>query len=601
MATYYSQGTGNFSTLANWNTGVSGGGSAPASVAAMNNQTMVVQHTHTVTFDIEDAPAVDGSVSGWTTGITLKIEGSTSASTPGELVLSTSANTPGLVYGLRFITIEHAGMFLPVKGRIRGGTAETPIPSNVIHRWKANETKSTSYGVIKLSDLDVAIYAQPPTEAVYRLTAAADIGATELHVEGDKLGGNPQTDVEWRAGWMVWLVDDYDLVASKAYGERTTLAATPVGDGVINLAAPLTRAYDIGAPVILGQRNVEITYDDNYSSASEMLIQGGGADESVFSCAITNSKAFTTYGSCMGYGVVGSGIRLGPAAVLAGMYSAARLFGGTFDEGSVIVGTRHGVYNLASGIIDLGSCEIYGAYDAGVLGQYCDGFVFDGVIERSKDAVFFSGGAVELHGIIRGCGSGVTFSSSGIEARSITGSVAISDCKVGMSCGGGGFEIGGTIGISGCERGLYGKGFALRDSVTISTCDWGCYEVSDSSFGDDVVISNCPVGLFDGWGIEFSGNAKVTGATQGLREMSHVIIGGNAEIQATGAAVDCCMKVLLKDSAKLTCSDTTARLTGDMLIVGPDITCGTNYQWYTFDRCAVRVENATVFPMYGGE
>ena len=259
------------------------------------------------------------------------------------------------------------------------------------------------------------------------------------------------------------------------------------------------------------------------------------------------------------------------------------------------------VYNLASGIIDLGSCEIYGAYDAGVLGQSCDGFVFDGVIERSKDAVYFSGGAVELNGIIRGCGSGVVFSSSGIEARSITGSVAISDCKVGMSCGGGGFEIGGTISISGCERGLYGKGFALRDSVTISTCDWGCYEVSDSSFGDDVVISNCPIGLFDGWGIEFSGNAKVTGATQGLREMSHVIIGGSAEIQATEAAVDCCMKVLLKDSAKLTCSDTTVRLTGDMLIVGPGITCGTNYQWYTFDRCAVRVENATVFPMYGGE
>jgi len=596
MATYYSQGDGNFSTLANWNTGVSGGGSAPASVAAMNNQTMIVQHTHTVTFDIEDAPAVDGSVSGWTTGITLKIEGSTSASTPGELVLSTAANTPGRVYGLRFITIEHAGMFLSEKGRIRGGTAETPIPANVIHRWKADTTKSTSYGVIKLSDLDVQIYAQPPTEAVYRLTAAADIGATELHVEGDKLGGNPQTDVEWRAGWMVWLVDDYDLVASKAYGERTTLAATPVGDGVIHLAAPLTRAYDIGAPVILGQRNVEITYDDYYSTYTEWLIQGGGAVESVFSCAITNSRAFTTYGSCINYGVVGSGVRLGPAAVMAGMWSAGRLFGGTFDEGSVIVGTRHGVYNLASGIIDLGSCEIYGAYDAGVLAQSSSGFVFDGLIERSKDAVYFSGGAVELHGIIRGCLSGATFSTwSGTTDRSITGSVAISNCSTGMYCGGGGFEIGGTIAISGCDKGLSGKGLALRDSVTVSNCDVGG-QVSASSFGDDVTISNCPMGLYDGTGIEFSGNAKITGATQGLREMSHVVIGGSAEIDATTAAVDCCMKVMLKDSAKLTCPDTTARLTGDMVIVGPNITCGTDYQSYTFDRCTVRVVNATVFP-----
>ena len=97
-------------------------------------------------------------------------------------------------------------------------------------------------------------------------------------------------------------------------------------------------------------------------------------------------------------------------------------------------------------------------------------------------------------------------------------------------------------------------------------------------------------------GIEFSGNAKITGATQGLREMSHVVIGGSAEIQATQAAVDCCMKVMLKDSAKLTCSNTTARPTGDMVIVGPTITCGTDYQSYTFDRCTVRVEDATVFP-----
>jgi hypothetical protein len=600
VATYYSQRDGNSSNSANWNTSGGGGGTSPASVAAMNTHTFVIQKMHIVTFDIEDAPSVDGSVSGWTTGITLRIEGASAGGTPGQLTLSEAANTQGRVYGLRFVEIKSPAV-KPVPGRIRGGTAQSPMPAVAVHRWKAAKTLSTSTGVVKLAGLDVQLYAQPPLEAVYRLTAAAEIGATELHVKGDRAEGNPQTETEWRAGWRVWLVGDYDRTASKACGERTALAATPVGDGVIKLAAPLTRAYDIGAPVIVGQRNVEITYDSYYSTYTEWLIQGGGTVESVLSCAITNSRAFTTYGSCFNYALVGSGIRIGPAAVLAGMWSAGRNLGGTFDEGSVIVGTRHGIYNFASGIVDIGSCEIYGAYDFGVLGQNCDGFVFDGVIERSNYAVDFSGGAVELHGIIRGCGSGVVFSSSGIEARSITGSVAISDCKRGMSCGGGGFEIGGTISISDCVWGLNGRGFALRDSVTISNCDTGCHQVSDSSFGDDVVISNCPVGMFDGWGIEFSGNAKVTGATQGLREMSHVIIGGSAEIAATSAAVDCCMKVLLKDNAKLTCSHTTARLTGDMLIVGPDITCGTDNQRYTFDRCAVRVENATVFPVLAGE
>jgi len=53
MATYYSQGTGNWSTLANWDTARDGSGTDPASVAAMDGQFFYIQPGHTVTFDIE--------------------------------------------------------------------------------------------------------------------------------------------------------------------------------------------------------------------------------------------------------------------------------------------------------------------------------------------------------------------------------------------------------------------------------------------------------------------------------------------------------------------------------------------------------------------
>ena len=101
MATYYSQGTGNWSTLANWDTARDGSGTDPASVAAMDGQFFYIQPGHTVTFDVEDAPACDGSISGWsTTGIAqITIEGGPSSA--GVLQFSATPNTPGRIYGLR--------------------------------------------------------------------------------------------------------------------------------------------------------------------------------------------------------------------------------------------------------------------------------------------------------------------------------------------------------------------------------------------------------------------------------------------------------------------------------------------------------------------
>jgi hypothetical protein len=75
MATYYSQDSGAWSTLTNWDTNPGGGGSDPASVAAMDNQTFIIQAGHNIEFDVD--------MSGFSNGIAgLTITG---GATPGML------------------------------------------------------------------------------------------------------------------------------------------------------------------------------------------------------------------------------------------------------------------------------------------------------------------------------------------------------------------------------------------------------------------------------------------------------------------------------------------------------------------------------------
>ena len=54
MATYYSQASGKWSTLSNWNDIIDGSGSSPISIAAMDDNSFVIQSGHVIEFDIED-------------------------------------------------------------------------------------------------------------------------------------------------------------------------------------------------------------------------------------------------------------------------------------------------------------------------------------------------------------------------------------------------------------------------------------------------------------------------------------------------------------------------------------------------------------------
>ena len=94
MATYYSQADGAWSTLENWDTNAGGGGSHPASVADMDDDTFVIQAGHDIMFDVDMSGFANGIA-----GLTI-----TGGSTPGMLYCKYSA---GGSYHLKIKTGTH--------------------------------------------------------------------------------------------------------------------------------------------------------------------------------------------------------------------------------------------------------------------------------------------------------------------------------------------------------------------------------------------------------------------------------------------------------------------------------------------------------------
>jgi hypothetical protein len=87
MATYYSQDSGAWSTLANWDTNTGGGGTDPASVAAMEDNLFVIQAGHIIDYNLT-------ATSTWTTGFqTITIQGH--ATTPGMLRCDSTTEAAG--------------------------------------------------------------------------------------------------------------------------------------------------------------------------------------------------------------------------------------------------------------------------------------------------------------------------------------------------------------------------------------------------------------------------------------------------------------------------------------------------------------------------
>ena len=346
MATWYSQGSGLWSTLANWNDAADGSGSAPGSIAAFDDSPVVIQAGHVVEFDVEDAVACDGSVSGWTTGIAgITITGAAAGNTPGELTLTDTVNNADRVYGLRLkANTAIVGTNVAVLGKVTGGTESVPLPTGAVHIIQFLDPPTT--GGFNLTYLSLALYCAAPVETVYVTTAAAGVGDSVLSVEGRLTGCNPNTDTaEWQVGRAVRVIR---TTSAGVNTQATTIAG--VGDGTITLGDNLTVAKPAGSLVVLEQRNIEIRDSAATSTNRNLIANGTGA---VLDCAIRSLRSaesgtraifsgtsHTVQGSATISGC-SSGIYVGTSHVVQGSATISGCSSGIY------VGTSHVVQGSA--------------------------------------------------------------------------------------------------------------------------------------------------------------------------------------------------------------------------------------------------------------
>ena len=482
MATWYSQGSGLWSTLANWNDAADGSGSAPANIAAFDDSPVVIQAGHVIEFDVEDAVAVDGSVSGWTTGIAgITITGAAAGNTPGELALTDTANSANRVYGLRLkANTAIVGTNVAVLGKVTGGTESVPLPTGAVHIIQFVDPPTT--GGFNLTYLSLALYCAPPVETAYVTTANAGIGDSVLSVQGRLTSCNPNTDTaEWQVGRAVRVIR---TTSAGVDTQATTIAA--VGDGTITLSDNLTVAKPAGSLVVLEQRNIEIRDSAATSDTRNIIANGTGA---VLDCAIRSLRSSTS-GTRGIYGGT-SNIVQGSAVISGCTYGIHLGTSNTVQGSAVISGCIYGIVVGTSHTVQ-GSATILG----------CAIGIYSGTSHT-----------VQGSATISGCTSGIAAGTS----HTVQGSAVISGCTYGIHLGTSN-TVQGSATILGCAIGIYqGTSHTVQGSATISGCSYGIAAGTSHTVQGSATISGCNTGIYQSANALVAHTASITGCTTNYR------------------------------------------------------------------------------------
>jgi hypothetical protein len=496
QTTWYSQGSSTWSDLSNWNDAADGSGLEPREVYYFNNQKVVIQAGHVIEFDVEDAVAVDGSVSGWTTGIAgITIQGSNTS--PGELTLSTTNNNANRIYGLRIkenynISGTNAGIF----GKFTGGNESSPIPSGAVHIIKHIDPPNT--GGIDLKYLSFAVYAASPIETAYVLTSAASAGDTVLSIEGRLTACNPNTDTtEWQVGRNIRIV----RVAPGWKSYPNSIAS--INDGTITLSSPMQEDMAAGALVILEQRNVEFRFSGRNTCFRN------GANAIFSSVSIFCEAPSYTEQNCVYNGKehIFTGGSIITSAQMALSYCNSCII-----QGNTVICYCAGVIYFGTSNIIQGNTLICGAYNN---------------IYRT------TGCTIQGNTNIKGCYSGFDTCTS----CTLTGNAIISECTDGIdmstSC-----TIKENAKILNCIRGIYGgieniiEGNANIDYCTYGIIDTGTTENNGTIIQGNATITNCTAGIYGGKGNLLRENASISSCTYGIQEGSYHKIIENASISS---------------------------------------------------------------------
>lgn len=229
MATYYSQGDGDWSTLTNWDTNAGGGGSDPASVADMDDDTFIIQANHTITMDADTSGFANGIA-----GLTI----TSHATTPGMLRFKYDADG---TYHLKIKTgTTIAGTNAAAKGRLLansdgvwGNTGALAFGRKAIIDLQGTANISALY-------LDIALYCTQPTNTYAEVYGTAYVVTCEA--DDDKVTFVSPSTTPPQAGTPITLSGTLpaELTEGTTYyvrdvsGSTCKLEAT-IGGGAINL------------------------------------------------------------------------------------------------------------------------------------------------------------------------------------------------------------------------------------------------------------------------------------------------------------------------------------------------------------------------------
>jgi hypothetical protein len=459
MSTFYSQGSGAFSTTTNWDTNRGGGGTDPASAdeAGMAGHTFVIQPNHSIEYDMD--------MSGWsgTTGLyALTIEGH--ASTPGMLYCKYSAaGTYHLkIQGGSTSSNIIQGTNLAAFGRLLANSDgvwanSTALPND---RKFIIEFMGTTAGRLTDQYLDVKLLCTQPTNEyvhVHSGTVISFNGSTAVNTSTDviDLGTTPPS-----AGTDVVLVPASGATLPTPFVEDVVYYVRAVSGNTCKLARQNSDATIVDITVV-GSGTIYLLQEPASGSGSATLnvLEDVTSDAPWSATSGHNRVVLVDAGAPADYDiqrVTISSITDADTIVISADIDSAQYAGCKLFLSSRNISIRSNStsttaniiysFNTSRTTVNTYQCEIVnlvGGYTYGANSS--SGHIFSGVISSCNYGLGNSG-ACTVSGVIVGCTTGVYQGAGNILSGIIAG------CNYGVNSG--------TLHIlsgvlSGCTSGIY--------------------------------------------------------------------------------------------------------------------------------------------------
>ena len=392
MATRTSVGSGLWSSVGTWDTGV-----------PVDGDDVVIASGHVIEFDANQSAFV--------TGVKVTITGTLTHTTAAGsycLFLKTGASVVGA-------------------GTWNIGTSGSPLPFASKHTI----TGAAGWYVDGVAGLTMNVYGAEPTYTTIKLSADEAAGQTELSVDTDVTG-----DI-WAAGDII-RIDDINRGRES---EERIIATGGIAAGTITVTAGLTAAKSTGAVVSLITRNIRIIavgtgsytiYRVGTGSVTKLTVAGGmwyGVNKSMFNaCPYLVVSGGTISGN--GDGITGCSNSVVSGGVFSGNSNGITGCSNLVVSGGVFSGNSNGIINCSAATISGGTISgngsgIINCSNSVVSGGTISGNTY-GIINCSNSVV--SGGTISgnTYGIIN-CSnsvvSGGTFNGNNYDIANTTGNL----------------------------------------------------------------------------------------------------------------------------------------------------------------------------------